>query len=244
MRFSQFLISGKPVEYVQRWPHLGNIIGEEFTYSECVEKRRDVLGQVIDVLSIFRKLDPTVKIELLYRYCSSFYGSVLWYLQPSDISLICSAWRFAIRQIWRLAYNTYSDIVSALTSSVPLYGELCFTVVDFHFSLGSQNSVISKVCQFALFEGRASSPHGRNMMFLSNRYSCAWQYYLNESARQAVIEHAHNFCNNWFSRVADARFNLLAEMLLLRNESLFIEQSDTSFSSDDIEFIIDDLCTS
>ena len=74
MRFSQFLISGKPVEYVQRWPHLGNIIGEEFTYSECVEKRRDVLGQVNDVLSIFRKLDPTVKIELLYRYCSSFYG--------------------------------------------------------------------------------------------------------------------------------------------------------------------------
>ena len=77
-------------------------------------------------------------------------------------------------------------------------------------------------------------------MLLSNRYGCAWQCYLNESARQAVIEHAHNFCNDWFSRVAHARFNLLAEMLLLRNESLFIEQSDTSFSSDDIEF----MCTS
>ena len=69
------------------------------------------MGQVNDVLSTFRKLDPTVKIELLYRYCSSFYGSVLWDLKPSDISRICSAWRFATRQIWRLAYNTYSDSV-------------------------------------------------------------------------------------------------------------------------------------
>jgi hypothetical protein len=39
----QFLISGKPVEYVKRMPHLGNIIDEEFTDSECVKKRYDVL---------------------------------------------------------------------------------------------------------------------------------------------------------------------------------------------------------
>lgn len=32
----QFL-SGKPVEYVKRWPHLGNILGEEFNYSKCVK---------------------------------------------------------------------------------------------------------------------------------------------------------------------------------------------------------------
>jgi hypothetical protein len=42
-------------------------------------KRRDALiEQVNDVLSTFRKLDPTVEIELLYRYCSlfmvQFYG--------------------------------------------------------------------------------------------------------------------------------------------------------------------------
>jgi hypothetical protein len=57
--------------------------------------------------------------------------------------------------------------------------------------------------------------------------------------------HAHNFCSNWFSHVADAyRFNLLVELLLVRNGSLFVEQSNTSFSSDEIEFMIDDLRTS
>ena len=65
-----------------------------------VMKRRDqLIGQVNDVPSTFRKLDPIVKTALLYRYCSSMYGSVLWDLQMSDISRICSAWRFAIRQI-------------------------------------------------------------------------------------------------------------------------------------------------
>ena len=33
----EFLISDKPVEYVKRWPHLRNIIDEEFTDSECVK---------------------------------------------------------------------------------------------------------------------------------------------------------------------------------------------------------------
>jgi hypothetical protein len=100
---------------------------------------------------------------------------------------------------------------------VCLYDELCIREVSFHFSLGSQNSVISKVCQFGLIECQALSPHGSNMMFLSHRYGCAWQRFLNESARQVVIEHAHKFCNNWFSRVADANANLLTEMLLVRN---------------------------
>jgi hypothetical protein len=87
------------------------------------------------------------------------------------------------------------------------------------------------VCQSALVEGRSSSPHGRNMMFLSHRYGCcAWQCFINESARQVAIEHAHNFCNNWFSRVADDRFNLLTEMFRVRNASLSIEQSNSSFS--------------
>jgi hypothetical protein len=40
---------------------------EEFTDSEYVKKWCDVLiGQVNDVLFTFRKLDPTVKIEVLY----------------------------------------------------------------------------------------------------------------------------------------------------------------------------------
>jgi hypothetical protein len=41
------------------------------------------------------------------------------------------------------------------------------------------------------------------------------------SARQVAIERVHNFCNNWFSRVADAKFNMLAELLLVRNGESF-----------------------
>ena len=44
-------------------------------------------------------------------------------------------------------------------------------VVNFHVScMGSQNSDTSKECQFASVEGRASSPHGINIIFLSHRY--------------------------------------------------------------------------
>jgi hypothetical protein len=79
-------------------------------------------------------------------------------------------------------------------------------------------------------------------LFLCHRNGCAWQCSIDDGARQVAIEHADKFCNNWFSRVADAKFNLLAELLLVR--SLFNEQSNTSFSSDDTEFMINDLWTS
>jgi hypothetical protein len=47
----------------------------------------------------------------------------------------------------------------------------------------------------------------------------AGSFYFNESARQVAIEQASNIRNNWFSRIADAGFNLLAEMLLVINGS-------------------------
>jgi hypothetical protein len=79
---------------------------------------------------------------------------------------------------------------------------------------------------------------------LSHSYGFPWQRFISESARQVASGHAHKFSNNWFPRVANDTFNFLAEMLLVRNWSLFIELSNTPFSSDEIQFMIDDLCTS
>ena len=92
-----------------------------------------MIGQINDVLSTFGKLDCITKVDLLYKYCNSLYGSVLWNLSNPDILRICSAWRTALIRCWRLPFNTHNKLVLALSSKVSLL-ELRMRLIKFHFS--------------------------------------------------------------------------------------------------------------
>jgi hypothetical protein len=92
-----FYMNDKLIERVKYWRHLGNILTNNQSDSVCINKRRDqMIGQINDVLSTFGKLDCIIKVDLLYKYCNSLYGSVLWNLSNPGILRICSAWRTAL----------------------------------------------------------------------------------------------------------------------------------------------------
>ena len=77
--YPTFYINGSLIDYVNEWMHLGNIIDVNQSDSACIINRRNrLIGQINDVLCFFSKLDSYTKTKLLYAYCSSFYGSVLW----------------------------------------------------------------------------------------------------------------------------------------------------------------------
>jgi hypothetical protein len=82
-----FYVEGKPIEIVSKWPHLGNFI--ECNQSDIMFRRGKLIGQINDVLSFFGTLDSVTKSELLYRFCGSIYGSVLWDL--SNFAIIVFA---------------------------------------------------------------------------------------------------------------------------------------------------------
>ena len=73
-----FSISGQVIDYISRWPHLGNIISENEEDYNCIAARRiQLIGQVNNILSTFGKLYPYTNNRLLYKFCSSLYGSVI-----------------------------------------------------------------------------------------------------------------------------------------------------------------------
>jgi hypothetical protein len=88
-----------------------------------------LIRQVNDVLSTFRKLDPAVKIERLYRYCCSFYSSVLRDLQLPEIfvSIQRGALPLGGSGDSHVILILISVIMSSLVSSVHLYDELCIS---------------------------------------------------------------------------------------------------------------------
>ena len=74
----KFSLDGQIIEYVEQYPHLGHILCEGQSDSQCVLFRRNqFIAQVNNVLCTFRKQKRVVQADLLRTFCSSFYGSVI-----------------------------------------------------------------------------------------------------------------------------------------------------------------------
>jgi len=54
-----------------------------------INRHVQTVKQINDLLSYFGKLDAIVKLQLIYSYCSSLYGSELWDLSYSAIDVLC-----------------------------------------------------------------------------------------------------------------------------------------------------------
>jgi len=73
-------------------------------HSTFLTRRGSFIGQANNVICWFGKLDCRVKTKLLKAYCSSFYGSELWDLGNGNINALRTAWRQALRRVWKLPY--------------------------------------------------------------------------------------------------------------------------------------------
>jgi hypothetical protein len=234
-------INDSPIEYVNEWRHLGNIIDISQSDSSCIINRRNIsIGQINEVLCFFAKLDSIAKTKLLYAYCSSFYGSVLWDLQRTELQRLCSAWRVALRRIWRVPRNTHCNIVAALSNRLPLFDELCSRTINFHYNcVKNKNSVIRNLIKYTLCDEGAQSPHGRNIRYLCSVSNLEFKSFLDVNCHRKMVS---LFRNNQYDRCHNfdiSRFNLLLETLMIRDGVVVLQL----FTSDEIEAIIGDICT-
>ena len=72
------------------------------------------------LIAEFGKLSPFVISKLFNQYCCSFYGSPLWSISGAAVQALCVDWRKALRSMWRLNPQTHCDLITALSSQIPL----------------------------------------------------------------------------------------------------------------------------
>jgi hypothetical protein len=232
----------KLIERVKYWPRLGNILTDNQSDSVCINKRCDqMIGQINDVLSTFGKLDCITKVDLLYKYCNSLYGSVLRNPSNPDSFHICSAWRTALILYWILPFNTRIKLVMAFSSEVSLLDELRMRLIKFHFScMNSTNDTVKFVCSNSTTELRALSPHGRNLPHTSNEYGFAFCIFGRLDGMSSIIHTVQVRSNRTVE--ADSNLGLLCELISLRDNLSVFQSSYEAFSKAEIETLIDCLC--
>ena len=89
------------------------------------------MKQINYVLCYFGKLDSIIKLQLMYYYCSSMYGSELWDFTCDRIAYLCVSWRRDLKNIWKLLINTHANILFGLYSKRPIEVELRYVTLSF-----------------------------------------------------------------------------------------------------------------
>jgi len=97
----------------------------------CRVHKHGNIGQTNNDLCYFGKLVSDVKYRLFRSYCSSMYGSALWYIGDKCVNKLCTEWRKGLRRIWNLPYDAHCDTVTAVSGSMSILGELCMRSVSF-----------------------------------------------------------------------------------------------------------------
>jgi len=117
-----FYIANHSLVYVNKYSHLGHIISSDSDGKSDIINRRNILcGQINNVLCYFGRCCAVVNQRLLFTYCYSLYGSVLWDLENP---YVCTAWRKGLRRAWGLPAETHCALLPILSNSLPVIDEL------------------------------------------------------------------------------------------------------------------------
>ena len=158
-------IGSHPIEYVEKWPHLGHIISHDCDDSDDLfAKKTSLIGQVNRIICTFRNANCSTKIKLVKSYCTNFYGAEIWDLSHRDMESIGMAWRKGIRRIWQLPYTTDSVLIPGLCDTLPLIDLFYKRMLNFIYKcLNSQSSLVNFVTRHGIFVGQKDSALGRNV---------------------------------------------------------------------------------
>jgi hypothetical protein len=176
--FPSFFTGLQPIDFVEKWPHLGHIISNDCDdFDDLCTKKISRIGQVNKILCTFHNVDCSTKTILVKSYCTSFYGAEIWDLCHSGIEVVCIAWRKGIRRIWRLPNTTHSALIPELCGTMPLVDLFYKRMLNLVYRcLNSQSSLVKFVARFGILSGRMDSVVGRNVLNCSLRFLCTTKF--------------------------------------------------------------------
>ena len=135
----------------------------------------------------FSKLDIFVKIKLFKSYCSSMYGSELWSLDCEAVESFCCTWRTALRRLLGLPFNSHCVFLPLLTSTLPVFDEICRRSARFILScLHSSSNLVQSLVWHGAVHAKYSSFIGKNALFCCNRFGWSIDDFISDNVDRSL----------------------------------------------------------
>ncbi len=103
-------INDVSVKFVDKVIHLGHLLTEneyEFNMSKCID---DFNRQCNIFLADFKYCTSHIRNDLFQRYCTSFHRTQMLPHFDTNIQDVYTAWRIAIRRVWR--WRTHNNMLT------------------------------------------------------------------------------------------------------------------------------------
>ena len=148
--------------------HLGNKISSTLSSNENINTACiNFSVSVNSVSDLFSHSHCSVRYVLFHQFCMAMYGCLLWDLTSSYINKFYTFWRKAVRQIWKIPYNTHCDYLPHIYDSLPIEIQIVKRFYKFLHQVMNNDNNVSTLCGKLAFAGSASSVCN-NINYISN----------------------------------------------------------------------------
>ena len=131
------------IESVQWFKHLGHIIGPGVAKVNMQEYIRAFNVDVNLLMAQFKHIYSTTRYQLFKTYCMPLYGAQLWDFSGKEVETFFTAWRKAIRHIWKLPYTCHSNLLHIICNDYNIESQMHIRFLKFFHTLSvSKNNVV------------------------------------------------------------------------------------------------------
>ncbi len=110
VKISFITLNSVPLKNTNKAVHLGHCLStddDDFIVTVAITQ----LWRYFNLFSAnYGHISPYLQCKLFKQYSCSFYGAPLWLLSSYIVNKACTAWRKALRKMWRLSPMTLSPM--------------------------------------------------------------------------------------------------------------------------------------
>ncbi len=221
------VVNGAELRKVHNAVHLGHLLSTTDKDGIVADATAKFWRSFNMFMADFGKLYSLIKCKLFKQYCCSFYGAPLWMLSSNKTAKLCTAWRRALRRVWKIHPMSHCDIVALISNCMPVQLQL--------------------QCRFLKFFKKALIHKCKVIRSIYNIAKCSPWSTSGENYREIVFKYkmfngidCNILYKNWYETVnveKCSNVNVLREMIDIRDG---FKQCDL-LSTNDVQEIIEEI---
>ena len=162
--------NGQSIPFVESCMHLGNELYAGCKHVLIKNAIKDLNSRLNCLMADFSHCDSSTLSVLFNTYCMNIYGSQLWNYNNKFADSFYTAWRKAIRIIWKVPYRTHNSLVHRINKSNTINIILEKRCIKFIWSLiNSPHSMFNQLVKYSLFN--MNTTIGENIRYFMYKFN-------------------------------------------------------------------------
>ena len=224
---------GSVIPYLDTCTHLGNILCTSDKHVMIDSAVKDLNCRLNNLLADFSHCNSDTLSTLFNSYCMNVYGCQLWKFNGKHINTFFTAWRKAVRRIWKIPFRSHNKLVHLINVSHDISIILEKRCIKQSWKM-LNSELCNKIVKYSMHN--ANSTLGENVRYFMYKYNLTlddWNQNINN-----IYKKVDMYVNNHADRAVECVAIAIRELCDMR------DSDDTQvFGDSELKFMIDMLCT-